>query len=309
MTQDKLAVLLPGLGAVSTTVIAGVELIRRNRALPIGSVTQLGTTPEGAKVSATVPLARVDNLAFGAWDIVNEDGAAVARRSGVLSKEHIAETEGVLAAVRPKPGVHDPDCVRRISANHVSRAKTHREKVEALRQDIRDFRRDLGASRAVMIFCASTETHRGQRGAAMENLKSFERGLDESSKAITPTMLYAYASIAEHVPFANGTPNASVDVPAIQEFAAREGVPIAGRDFKSGQTMMKTVLAPALRARMLGLEGWFSTNILGNRDGEVLEDPEAFRSKEVTKSGVLDTILEPEKYPQLYGKVSHKVCI
>jgi myo-inositol-1-phosphate synthase len=227
----------------------------------------------------------------------------------VLSHEHLAELEPMLSAIKPKKGAYDPECVRRIAANHTIQKKQHREKIETLRQDIRDFKSDLGAKSAVMIFCASTETHKGQRGAAIESLAGLEKALDKSDPAITPTMLYAYAAITEKVPFANGTPNASVETPALQELAEKEGVPIAGRDFKSGQTMIKTALAPALRARLIGLEGWYSTNILGNRDGQVLEDPDAFKSKEITKSGVLDAILEPEKLPMLYGNVSHKVCI
>jgi myo-inositol-1-phosphate synthase len=213
-----------------------------------------------------------------------------------------------LQAIRPKPGVHDPDFVRRIEADHVMKAGTHREKVEQLRQDIRDFKRELGADRAVMLFCASTEVYRPP-GPATESLRAFERALDADDPSLSPTMLYAYAALWEDVPFINGTPNISVDTRAIQELARERGVPIAGKDFKSGQTMMKTVLAPALRARMLGLRGWFSTNILGNRDGEVLDDPQAFRSKEITKSSVLDTLLPAAMHPELYGEISHKVTI
>jgi len=311
--EGKLAVLLPGLGAVATTFVAGVELLKQGKGVPVGSLTQLGmfaprgdeTTP--VRVKDLVPLANVEELVFGAWDITDEDGYAVAERSEVLSREHIELARGALKALKPKKGVHDPDRVRRLEANHV-KAGTHRQKVEALRQDIRDFKRELGASRAVMVFCASTEAYRAP-GAAVESLRNFERALDASDPELSPTMLYAYAALCEGVPFLNGTPNVSVDTKALQELAREKRVPLAGKDFKSGQTMMKTVLAPALRARMLGLRGWFSTNILGNRDGEVLDDPQAFRSKEITKGSVLETILEGALYPELYGEISHKVTI
>ncbi len=313
--KGKLAVLMPGLGAVATTFIAGVDLVRRGQSLPVGSLTQLGTARLGKRtenrvvgIKDLVPLASLDDLAFGAWDIVDEDGATVAARSKVLSSEHLAASAPFLSTIRPKKGVHDPESVRRIAVNHVKSEKTAREKVEALRQDIRDFKRDLGAERAVVIFTASTETlHRPSD--ASSSLKNLEKALDGNDPAVSPTMLYAYAALREGVPFANGTPNLSVDTPALQELARELAVPIAGKDLKSGQTMMKTVLAPALKARALGLNGWFSTNILGNRDGEVLDDPQAFKSKEVTKVGVLETILERNLYPDLYGKYSHKVAI
>jgi myo-inositol-1-phosphate synthase len=204
--------------------------------------------------------------------------------------------------------VHNPEFVRRIQATHIKDTKTHRDSIAALRQDIRDFMKELGAKRAVMVVCSSVETYRPYP-EIFSSLEKLEKAIDANSPEINPTFLYAYAAIMEGVPFANGTPNASVDTLALQELAKKQGVPVAGRDLKSGQTMMKTVIAPALKARMLGLDGWFSTNILGNRDGEVLDDPQAFKAKEVTKSSVLDTILQPEVYPDLYGKISHKVSI
>ena len=307
--------LLPGLGAVATTFIAGVDMVRRGAAAPIGSLTQLGqlrigkrTDGESALIRDLLPLCSLDNLTFGAWDIVSEDAAQVAQRSGVLSPEHLEQSQSLLSVIKPKPGVHDAQRVRRIDADHVIQAKHQRERVEILRRDIADFKRDLGATRAVMILTASTETFRpmcdfGQTRAA------FERALDENSPDVTPSMLYAYAAMREGVPVGNATPNLCVDMPALQEVALDEGVPVAGKDLKSGQTFMKTVIAPALKARMLGLSGWFSTNILGNRDGEVLDDPEAFRSKEITKTGVLDTILQSHAYPQLYGRYCNKVAI
>ncbi|MBS2032166.1 MAG: inositol-3-phosphate synthase [Deltaproteobacteria bacterium] len=311
----KLAVLLPGLGAVASTFIAGVELIKGGLARPIGSLTQLGTARMGKRtehrvvpIRELVPLARLEELVFGAWDIVDENAEQVARRSGVLTRDHVDAVAGALGRVVPRPGVHDPDSVRRIQANHVMMHGTHRARIHQLQQDIRDFKYELGASRAVMIFTASTETYRLEPHFCRD-LHALEAALDADDEAITPTMLYAYAALRERVPFINATPNRSVETLAFQELARELGVPVAGRDLKSGQTMMKTVIAPALKARMLGVSGWFSTNILGNRDGAVLDDPEAFRSKEVTKTSVLDSILQPEHFPDLYSNVSHKVAI
>ncbi|MCP3098331.1 inositol-3-phosphate synthase [Myxococcus sp. K15C18031901] len=313
--EGRLAVLVPGLGAVSTTLMAGVELARQGKGSPIGSLTQMGTARLGkrtdgrtVKLNELVPLADLKDVAFGAWDIISEDAYQVAVRSGVLHDKHLEQVKPFLQGIKPKKGVHDPEFVRRIEANHAKATKTHRESIEALRQDIRDFKKELNAKRAVMVVCSSVETFR-PLPEAFKTLAAFEKALDENSTDINPTALYAYAAIKEGVPFANATPNASVDTPALQELAKQEGVAIAGRDLKSGQTMMKTVIAPALKARMLGLEGWFSTNILGNRDGEVLDDPAAFKAKEVTKSSVLDTILQPDLYPELYSKYSHKVSI
>jgi myo-inositol-1-phosphate synthase len=314
--DGKLAILTPGLGAVSTTLMAGVEMIRRGKSLPIGSVTQLGTARIGrrdepnryAKIKDLVPLASLDDIVFGAWDIVSEPGDVVAERSRVLTREHLNEIKPWLANIKPKKGVHDPELVRRIKADHVKTEKTAREKIAALRQDIKDFKKELNAKRAVMVFTASTEVHRSPQNLPT-TLQEFDKLIDQNDPVITPTMMYAYAAISEGVPFINGTPNYSGDLPAIQELARQKVVPVAGKDFKSGQTMMKTVLAPALKARMIGLNGWYSTNILGNRDGEVLDDPAAFKSKEVTKSSVLETILEKDLYPDLYSKYAHKVSI
>ncbi len=313
--DGKLLVLLPGLGAVASTTLAGVELIRRGLAAPTGSLTQLGTVrlgkrPEGrvVPIRELVPLASLDDLAFGAWDIASDDAAAVADRCKVLSREHVDAVRPFLQSVKPRPGCHDPERVRRLAADHALPRMPHRQMVERLRADIREMMDEAGATRAVMVFTASTETHAPEPACAA-SMKALEAALDGDDPDVTPTMLYAYAALRERVPFANATPNASVDLPAFQELALECGVPIAGKDLKSGQTMMKTAIAPAIKARMLGLAGWFSTNILGNRDGEVLDDPQAFRSKEVTKSGVLDTILQPELYPELYGQTSHKVAI
>jgi myo-inositol-1-phosphate synthase len=313
--SGKLAVLIPGLGAVATTFIAGVELARRGLGKPFGSVTQLGTVRLGKRtenrvvpIRDLVPLAKLDDLVFGAWDIVDENALEVARRSGVLPEELLAPIAESLAAIQPKPGVYDPEAVRRIAANHTVPETTHRARIERIRRDIRDFLRDLGADRGVVITCASTETYHAPP-AFHGSLDLLEKALDDNAPGITPALIYAYAAIQEGLPYANSTPNFAADPPALLELARRKGVPTAGKDLKTGQTMMKTVIAPALKARLLGLNGWFSTNILGNRDGEVLDDPQAFRAKEVTKTGVLDTILQPSEYPELYGKFSHKVSI
>ncbi|HSP79081.1 MAG TPA: inositol-3-phosphate synthase [Myxococcaceae bacterium] len=313
--EGRLAVLLPGLGAVATTLIAGVELMRQGLGAPVGSLTQMGmarlgkrTEGRNVRIKDLVPLADLNDVVFGAWDIISENAAQVAERSGVLSREHLERVRPALEKLRPRPGVHNPAFVRRIAANHVKRTRTHRESIEALRQDIRDFLQELDAKRAVMVVCASVETYTAPP-RAVGSLEELERALDANDPELNPTLLYACAALLEGIPFANATPNLAVDAPALRELARRQGVPVAGKDLKSGQTMMKTVIAPALKARMLGLEGWFSTNILGNRDGEVLDDPQAFKAKEVTKSGVLDTLLQPELYPELYGKVSHKVSI
>jgi myo-inositol-1-phosphate synthase len=313
--QGKLAVLIPGLGAVSTTLMAGVELMRQGKAMPIGSLTQMGTARLGKRtegrtvpIRELVPLADAKDVVFGAWDIVHEDAAQVADRSAVLSREQIDLVRPFLQTIKPKKGVYNRAFLSRIAANHTLDTQTHRESIEVLRQDIRDYLKELGASRAVMVLCSSVEAYR-PTPECFQSLAALELALDENRPEINPALLYAYAAIKEGVPFANATPNASVDTRALQELARQSHVPVAGRDLKSGQTMMKTVIAPALKARLLGLEGWFSTNILGNRDGEVLDDPAAFKAKEVTKSSVLETILQPQIYPELYGKYFHKVSI
>ena len=311
----RLAVLTPGLGAVSTTFMAGVELLKKNMGTPIGSFTQMGTVRLGKRteertvpVKELVPLSELSALAFGAWDIRAESAAEVMQRSGVLSEADMGKVRAELSQIKPKPGVHNPDMVRRIEANHFKKTRHHRESIEALRQDIRDFKTQLNAQRAVMVVCMSVETYHPPSECLL-SLASLEKALDDNHAEINPTLLYAYAALQEGVPVANATPNNSVNLESLQELAREKALPIAGRDLKSGQTMMKTVIAPALKARLLGLNGWFSTNILGNRDGEVLDDPAAFKAKEVTKAGVLQSILQPELYPDLYSDVHHKVSI
>ena len=313
--RGKLLVLLPGMGAVATAFVAGVELARRGAAAPIGSMTQLGHVRLGGRdegrrvrVGELVPLARMDDLAFAAWDVCGESAYHVAKRSAVLDPTHIEAARPLLEALRPMPGVHHPATLRRLRPDNVMRPTHRREQAAALREDVRRSIRETNATRAVAVFLASTEA-RQRPTDAHETWRAFEAGLDRDDPSITPTQLYAYACLMEGLPFANGTPNLGVDLPALREIARELHVPIAGKDLKTGQTMVKTVLAPALKARLLGLRGWFSTNILGNRDGEVLEDEDAFKSKEATKLGVLDSILEPGLYPELYGGLHHQVRI
>jgi myo-inositol-1-phosphate synthase len=313
--QGKLGVLLPGLGAVATTTIAGVEMIRRGAAEPVGSLTQMGTIRLGKRtenrsprIADFLPLAPLPSIEFGAWDCFPDDAYTAARKAGVLSNEHLATVKDFLETVQPMPAVFDPGYVKKLDGTHVKRAASKMELAEQLMEDIARFKRERGVDRCVAVWCGSTETWRAPT-AVHETLENFERGLRESSDDIAPSAIYAYACARSGVPYANGAPNLSVDFPAMQELARREGVAIAGKDFKTGQTLMKTILAPGFKARLLGLEGWYSTNILGNRDGEVLDDPESFKSKEVSKLGVLEHILQPHLYPSLYGDYSHVVRI
>jgi myo-inositol-1-phosphate synthase len=311
----KLGVLLPGLGAVSTTFIAGVESIRRGRAKPIGSLTQMATIRLGKRTEARsplirefVPLADLEDLVFGAWDPIPDDALTAARTAGVLNESDVEPVADFLKGIRPMPAVFDSKYVSRIHGTNVKRGKSKRDLAEQLRQDIRDFQSRHSCDRLVMVWCASTEVYI-KPGAAHATLEQFERAMERNDEAIAPSMIYAYAAIMEGVPFANGAPNLCVDTPALQQLAQGRGVPISGKDFKTGQTWMKTIIAPGLKARMLGLAGWYSTNILGNRDGEVLDDPASFKTKEESKLSVLHTILQPEIYPDLYRDFSHVVRI
>jgi myo-inositol-1-phosphate synthase len=312
---DKLAVLLPGLGAVATTFIAGVMLARRRLAVPVGSLTQLGDIRLGdrsekrsPKIAEFVPLAGLDQLEFGAWDIFEDDAYASAAHARVLRPEHLDQVKEELQAIRPMPGVFYPEYVRRLHGTHVKTGSSKADMVEQLRDDVRRFIRDRGCARAVAVWCGSTEVYTEASGVH-ETVASFERALAKSDPAITNSQMYAWALLKEGVPLANGSPNLAVDFPAAWELAREHRVPIAGKDFKTGQTLMKTIVAPGLKSRMLGIHGWYSTNILGNRDGEVLDDPDSFRSKEVSKLGVLETMLEPKLHPELYGELVHKVRI
>jgi len=313
--QGKLGVLLPGMGAVATTFMAGVMLARRGLALPIGSLTQLGNIRLGKRTDARqpsirefVPLADLHDLVFGGWDLFRGDALTTARDASVLQSDHLDHIAKELARVRPMPAVFFPDFVRRLNGDHLKPFTNKFELTEAVREDIRSFKREHGIERCVAVWCGSTEVHR-QITDVHANLHNFERGLAHNDPDISPSMIYAYGLLKERVSYANGAPNLTTDIPALQELARELQVPVSGKDFKTGQTLMKTLLAPGLKARMLGIHGWFSTNILGNRDGEVLDDPDSFRAKEATKLGVLETILQPDMYPQLYGDTYHKVRI
>ncbi len=313
--DGKLGVLLPGLGAVATTFVAGVEASRRGLGRPIGSLTQMGTIRLGKRtedrkplISDFVPLVGLDDLEFGAWDPIPDDALKSAETSGVLGEGHIREISEFLAGIKPMPAVFSQDYVKKLHGENVKKGKSKRALAEALREDIRRFKKEKGCDRLVMIWCASTEIFMSP-GPVHESIEAFEAGLDKSDPGIAPSMIYAYAAIKEGVPFANGAPNLTADIGALRDLAKQKRVPIAGKDFKTGQTLMKTILAPGFKARMLGLDGWFSTNILGNRDGEVLDDPESFKTKEESKLGVLEHILQPDLYPELYGDIYHKVRI
>ena len=313
--NGRLAMLLPGMGAVATTLIAGVEAVRRGLAKPIGSVTQMGRVRLGKRtegrsplVRDLVPLAALEDVRFGGWDVFPDSAYDSATHAKVLSAELLEKLKEPLSAIKPMPAVFSPEYVKRLNGTHVKKGRSKLELGEALRDDIRGFMKAEGCSRAVMLWCASTEVYI-QPSAVHGDLTSFEKGLAASDPAIAPSMIYAWAALKEGVPFANGAPNLTVDTPALVELARKQGVPVAGKDFKTGQTLMKTTIAPMLKARMLGLEGWFSTNILGNRDGEVLDDPGSFKTKEVSKLSVLEHILQPKLYPDLYGHFDHKVTI
>lgn len=311
----KLGVLVVGLGAVTSTFLAGVELMRRGLAEPVGTLTQRGTIRLGKRtedrvplIKDFVPLADLDDLVFGAWDPIADNAYEAALRCGVLDRhEHIEPIADFLKSITPMPAAFEQRWASRIRGDNVKEG-TPAELVESLRADIRDFKTRHGCDRLVMIWAASTEIFI-ELAPQHESLEKFEAALRDGEEMIAPSMLYAYAALMEGVPMANGAPNLTLDIPAMVELAEREGVPICGKDFKTGQTMIKTTLAPMLKARALGLEGWYSTNILGNRDGEVLDDPANFKTKEESKLGVLEHILEPDRYPDLYGEMYHKVRI
>ena len=314
-SEGRLGVLLPGMGAVATTFIAGVEAVRKGLGKPIGSLTQMNTIRLGKRTEGRaplikdfVPLAGLDQLVFGGWDPIPDDAFASALNSGVLERTLLDPIEGFLRDIRPMPAVFDPQYVKKLDGPNKKQAPTKRDLAEALRADIRRFKEDNGCARMVMVWCGSTEIYL-RPGPAHATVEAFEKAMEENDPAIAPSMLYAYAALMEGVPYANGAPNLSADFPALEALAKEKGLPIGGKDFKTGQTLMKTILAPGLKARMLGLDGWFSTNILGNRDGEVLDDPESFKTKEESKLGVLEHILQPSLYPDLYGDMYHKVRI
>jgi myo-inositol-1-phosphate synthase len=314
--EGKLGVLIPGIGgAVSTTFLAGVAAIRQGLALPIGSLTQMGTIRLGKRfefripmIKDFVPLANLDDLVFGGWDVFPDDCYKGALQAAVLKKEDLDPVHTELQEIKPWPAVFKQEYVKNLHGPHVKKEKSHLELVNALRADIETFKREKKASRCVMVWCASTEAFL-QAGPVHSSLSAFEEGLRRNDPSISPSMLYAYAALTSGIPFINGAPNLTVDIPAMVELANKNHLPVVGKDFKTGQTLMKTILAPGLKARMLGLAGWYSTNILGNRDGLVLDDKDSFKTKETSKLSVLDTILQPQVYPKLYGDFYHKVTI
>ncbi len=313
--EGKLGILLVGLGAVSTTLVAGVEAVKRGISQPVGALTQMGTIRLGKrtenrspKISDFVPLASLDDVVFGAWDIFHDSAYEAAMNAGVLDKDLINQLSEPLSSLKPMPAVFEQNYVKRLHGDNVKTGKNKMDLAEQLIADIAKFKSDNNCSRLVMVWCASTEIYI-EESDIHRTVESFEKAMYDSDPMIAPSMIYAYAAIKSGVPFANGAPNLTVDIPALTALAEEHRVAICGKDFKTGQTLMKTILAPGLKSRMLGLDGWYSTNILGNRDGEVLDDPENFKSKEVSKLSVLEHIFQPEVYPDLYGDFSHVVKI
>jgi len=315
--EGKLGVLTPGMGAVSTTFISGVLAARKGYAEPIGSVSQMShirlgkrTDDRNPLIKDFAPLASLDDLEFGGWDPYSDDAYTAAMKAGVLDARQLEGIGEELRSIRPMSAVFSPRWVKNLTdVDQVkSESGNHMDSAEKLMEDIDRFRGEKQLDRLVAVWCGSTESYEEPSDVHLD-LESFEQGLKDNHESITPSQIYAYACLKMGVPFANGAPNLTVDIPAMLELSAQEGVPIAGKDFKTGQTLMKTMIAPGLKARMLGINGWFSTNILGNRDGEVLDDPGSFRSKEVSKLGVLEHILQPDVYPDLYGDIYHKVRI
>jgi myo-inositol-1-phosphate synthase len=313
--KGKLGVLLPGMGAVSTTFMAGVELVRKGKSAPVGSLTQLGTIRLGKRTEGRTPpikkfvsLVELDDLVFGGWDIYKDNAFQSASNAGVLSSKDLDKVKTFLSGIKPMKAAFDPEYVKKLDGPNVKKGKNKYELALQIKEDIANFRKKNRVARLVTCWCGSTEIFL-KHDEVHSTPQKFVEAMKANHPAIAPSMLYAWACVTSGVPFANGAPNLTVDIPAIQQLALEHHVAICGKDFKTGQTLLKTVLAPAFKARMLGLDGWFSTNILGNRDGEVLEDPGSFKTKEESKLGALEYILQPELYPQLYGKMHHKVRI
>jgi myo-inositol-1-phosphate synthase len=311
----KLGILLVGLGAVSTTTIAGVIAVRKGLAQPIGSLTQMGTIRLGKrtegrspKINEAVPLVNLDNIVFGGWDIFEENSYQAARTAGVLEPSLLDQIKPELEAIKPMKAVFDQRYVKRLDGPNVKKGKNKKDLAEQLRADIRAFKKDNALDRLVMVWCGSTEVFM-KESASHQSIDAFEKALEANDPAIPSSMIYTYAALMEDVPYANGAPNLSVDIPAMMSLAQQKKLPVVGKDFKTGQTWMKTVVAPGIKARLLGVEGWYSTNILGNRDGEVLDDPESFKTKEESKKSVLDYIFQPHLYPGLYEDLHHVVRI
>ena len=313
--KGKLGIMIPGMGAVATTFVAGVEAIRKGISSPIGSVTQMGHIRLGKRtdncsprVRDFVPLVDLNDLVFTGWDIFEDDMYAAAGKAGVLERSLLEQVKPFLSTIKPRKAVFDKNYVKKLDGPNVKKGKNKKELVEQVREDIREFKKSSGADRLTMIWCGSTETFI-EAGPVHQTVDAFEKGLLANDESIAPSMVYAYAAMQEGVPFANGAPNLTVDIPVMQELSRKNEAPICGKDYKTGQTLIKTILAPGFKARMLGLSGWFSTNILGNRDGEVLDDPGSFKTKEESKLSVLEYILQPELYPELYSNICHKVRI
>jgi len=313
--KGKLGILTPGMGAVSSTFMAGVIAIRKGLSKPIGSLTQLGnirlgkrTENRNPRIKDFIPLPELENLVFGGWDIFEDNIYESAINAEVLDKELLDQIRPELEQIKPMKAVFDKKFVKNLDGTNVKKAATKMELAEALMDDIRRFKEENGCDRLVIVWCGSTEIYISC-SAVHETIESFEEGLRNNDPDISPSMIYTYAAIKMGIPYANGAPGLSCDAPALVDLAKQTQTPICGKDFKTGQTLMKTILAPGLKARALGIQGWFSTNILGNRDGEVLDDPDSFKTKEVSKLSVLDQILEPEKHPDLYNELYHKVRI
>ena len=313
--KGKLGVMIPGMGAVATTFVAGVEAIRKGLSKPIGSLTQMGTIRLGKRtdgrspaIKEFVPLAGLNDLVFTGWDIFEDDMYTAASKAGVLESKTLDQIKPFLSSVKPRKAVFDRNYVKKLDGVNVKKGKNKMDLAEQVRADIQEFKKSSGATRLITIWCGSTEIFLTPT-AAHQSQKAFEKAMMQNDEAIAPSMIYAYASLMEGVPFANGAPNLTVDLPVMHELSRRNEAPICGKDFKTGQTLIKTILAPGFKARMLGLNGWFSTNILGNRDGEVLDDPQSFKTKEESKLSVLEHILQPDLYPDLYGNFTHKVRI
>ena len=313
--EGKLGILLPGLGAVATTMIAGVEAIKKGISQPIGSLTQMGTIRLGKrtenrnpKIKDFVPLADLNNIVFGGWDVYEDNVYEAAMNARVIDANLLREIRTELEAIKPMKAAFDKNYVKNLDGTFFKEGANKYEIALQVIEDIKNFERDNNCERSVMVWCGSTEIYLEQ-SAVHETLEAFEQGLKDNDSLIAPSMIYAYAALKCGVPFANGAPNLSCDIPALIELSKETETPIAGKDFKTGQTLMKTILAPGLKARSLGIKGWFSTNILGNRDGLVLDDPENFKTKEVSKLGVLEGILKPEDNPELYGDLYHKIRI
>ena len=314
-SQGKLGILLVGLGAVSTTFIAGVMAVRKGIARPIGSLTQMGTIRLGKRtdgrtplIKDLMPLASLDDIVFGGWDIFDDNCYEAATTAGVLEPSLLTQIKPELEAIKPMSAVFDRHYVKRLDGPNVKTGANKMELAEQVRADIRRFKQENMLDRLVMIWCGSTEIFMVEN-EAHQSIEAFEKALQRSDVSIPSSMVYAYAALKEGIPYANGAPNLTVDIPALMELAQQNGSPVTGKDFKTGQTLIKTVIAPGLKARLIGIKGWYSTNILGNRDGEVLDDPESFKTKEESKKSVLDYILQPDLYPELYKDLCHIVRI